>query len=175
MARRRRDGRRVNENLLFIAFSPSVIFLRKMTAPSSEGACVGQPQGLSLRYDIKFNLILPENIFVFVSSTAGAIRLPHTVGYISNSFKTPYINKNRLSLMRKPAFLLNLMRLFNEQNTCCKEHLRKIIGYNIENLERFALDLSAEHKYCKRRIGENEQQCAEHKRNHNRRDISRRL
>ena len=56
MARRRRDGRRNNENLPFIAFSPSVIF-DKMTAPSSEGACVGQPQGLSLRYDIKFNLI----------------------------------------------------------------------------------------------------------------------
>ena len=37
--------------------------------------------------------------------------------------------------MRKPAFLLNLMRLFNKQNTCGKEHLRKIIGYDIENLE----------------------------------------
>ena len=48
MARRRRDGRRDNENLIFIAFSPSVIF-DKMTAPSSEGAYVGQPQGLSLR------------------------------------------------------------------------------------------------------------------------------
>ena len=32
MARRRRDGRRDNENLMFIAFSPSVIFLRKTTA-----------------------------------------------------------------------------------------------------------------------------------------------
>ena len=77
--------------------------------------------------------------------------------------------------MRKPAFLLNLMRLFNKQNTCGKEHLRKIIGYDIENLERFALGFSAEHKYRKRRIGENEQQCAEHKRNYNRRDVSRRL
>ena len=60
----------------------------------------------------------------------------HTVGQGLAPVRSKlHINKSRLSLMRKPAFLLNLMRLFNKQNTCCKEHLRKIIGYDIENLE----------------------------------------
>ena len=38
-------------------------------APSDEGAYVGQPQGLSLRVDIEFNLIAPESsLFLLVCS-----------------------------------------------------------------------------------------------------------
>ena len=78
MARRRRDGRRDNENLLFIAFSSSVIF-DKMTAPSSEGAFVGQPQGLSLRYDIEFNFATAESSNIFANSFGRSKPLPYNI------------------------------------------------------------------------------------------------
>ena len=51
-----------------------------MTAPSSEGAFVGQPQGLSLRYDIEFNLIATVNNYVFVSFLGGSKPPPYAVG-----------------------------------------------------------------------------------------------
>ena len=61
--------------------------------------------------------------------------ISYTMGYISNSFKTPNIKQKQVFPYEKACFFLNLMCLFNKQNTCGKEHLRKIIGYDIENLE----------------------------------------
>ena len=61
--------------------------------------------------------------------------ISYTMGYISNSFKTSNIKQKQVFPYEKACFFLNLMCLFNKQNTCGKEHLRKIIGYDIENLE----------------------------------------
>ena len=49
VARCRRDGRRESNKYQAFVISPSVIFLRKTTAPSSEGAFGGQGLALSLR------------------------------------------------------------------------------------------------------------------------------
>ena len=49
VARRRRGGRREAINIKFLLSLPQSFFRRKMTAPSSEGAYDGQPQGLPLR------------------------------------------------------------------------------------------------------------------------------
>ena len=90
MARRRRDGRRDNENLIFIAFSPSVIF-DKMTAPSSEGAYVGQGQGLSLRLCVIIGLRF------FVLQKIVRVRIPLTIhknkGY-SKCYTLYFLAKN---------------------------------------------------------------------------------
>ena len=40
----------------------------------------GQPQGLSLRYDIEFNLIAAVNNYVFVSFLGGSKPPPYAVG-----------------------------------------------------------------------------------------------
>ena len=72
MARRRRDGRRDNENLVFIAFSPSVIFLRKTTAPSSEGACVCAEFSL-------FTLL--SSLFSLLSSLFSARQYTHPITF----------------------------------------------------------------------------------------------
>ena len=58
--------------MIFIAFSPSVIF-DKMTAPSSEGAYVGQGQGLSLRLCVIIGLSF------FVLQKIIRVRIPLTI------------------------------------------------------------------------------------------------
>ena len=80
VARRRRDERRESNKHQTFVISPSVIFLRKTTVPSSEGACVGQTQGLSLRYDIEFNLTATVNNYGFVSFLGGSKPPPYAVG-----------------------------------------------------------------------------------------------
>ena len=48
-------------------------------APSDEGACVGQPQGLSLRYDIFFNLLTAVSYHISVSFHGGSKPPPYAV------------------------------------------------------------------------------------------------
>ena len=101
MARRRRDGRRDNENLIFIAFSPSVIF-DKMTAPSSEGAYVGQPQGLSLR-------AVRNYLFTFLrlaKDCKGSNPINNLQKNNGTVFTTPY----RYSLAKNPNFNRNYFK-----------------------------------------------------------------
>ena len=69
---------------------PQSFFKRKMTAPSSEGAFVGQPQGLSLRYDIEFNFIAAVNNYVFVSFLGGSKPPPYHVVVCTVSFATAF-------------------------------------------------------------------------------------
>ena len=61
---------------------PQSFFKRKMPAPSSEGAFDGQPQGLSLRHDIEFDLIATDNSYIFANFLGGSKPPPYCVGYI---------------------------------------------------------------------------------------------
>ena len=62
--------------------NPSVIFLfQKNDSSLYKGAFDRQPQGLSLRFNIKFNLIAPESNFIFVSLFGGSKPPPYRVGY----------------------------------------------------------------------------------------------
>ena len=82
MARRRRDGRRESNKYQAFVISPSVIFLRKMTAPSSEGACVRQPQRLSIRFNVFFNLITPNERHISENFLGDSKPPSYRVGYI---------------------------------------------------------------------------------------------
>ena len=87
MARRRRDGRRDNESLMFIAFSPSVIFQKKNDSSLKDGAEAqiefdikfGQGQALSLRYNIKFNFIITVSRYIYVNFLGGSKPPPYRV------------------------------------------------------------------------------------------------
>ena len=51
----------------------------------------GQPQGLSLRYDIFFNLLTAVSYHISVSSHGGSKPPPYTVGYIIQFVLTPHL------------------------------------------------------------------------------------
>ena len=109
MARRRRDGRRDNENLIFIAFFPSVIF-DKMTAPSSEGAYVGQGRALSLRLCVIIGLRF------FVLQKIVRVRIPCCL--INKKTKgtanaIPFILGGEQGGFRRTAVRLRIASLFN--------------------------------------------------------------
>ena len=89
MARRRRDGRRESNKHQTFVISPSVIFLRKTTAPSSEGAFDGQGRALSLRSHIKFNLIAPLVIICWLISSAAASHRPTVLDIFFNLCEAP--------------------------------------------------------------------------------------
>ena len=58
---------------------PQSFFKRKMPAPSSEGTFDGQPQGLSLRHDIEFDLIATDNSYIFANFLGGSKPPPYHV------------------------------------------------------------------------------------------------
>ena len=81
--------------LFQIIKTPSVIFLRKNDSPLKDGAesqiefdidC-GQGRALSLRDDIKFNLLTADNNYIFVSLFGGSKPPPYRVGYIFRSVR----------------------------------------------------------------------------------------
>ena len=67
----------------FICFCkiPQSFFVPKNDSSLYKGACVGQGQTLSLRYDIEFNLITAESSFVFVNFHGRSKPLPYIVRY----------------------------------------------------------------------------------------------
>ena len=69
---------------------PQSFFKRKMTAPSSEGAFDGQPQGLSLRLNVFFNLLTPNNSHISVGFHGGSKPPPYHVVVCVVSFATAF-------------------------------------------------------------------------------------
>ena len=69
---------------------PQSFFKRKMPAPSSEGAFDGQPQGLSLRHDIEFDLIATDNSYIFANFLGGSKPPPYHVVICTVSLATAF-------------------------------------------------------------------------------------
>ena len=61
-----------------------------MPAPSSEGAFDGQPQGLSLRHDIEFDLIATDNSYIFANFLGGSKPPPYHVVVCTVSLATAF-------------------------------------------------------------------------------------
>ena len=68
---------------------PQSFFKRKMPAPSSEGTFDGQPQGLSLRHDIEFDLIATDNSYIFANFLGGSKPPPYHVVVSAENYHIP--------------------------------------------------------------------------------------
>ena len=73
---RRRD---CEVDFIRIYKNPSVIFQKKNDSSLYKGAFVGQPQGLSLRYDIEFNLIATVSYNISTNFHGGSKPPPYNV------------------------------------------------------------------------------------------------
>ena len=66
----------------FVKIPQSFFCSKKNDSSLYKGACVRQPQGLSLRFNIFFNLIVAVNRYIYANFLGGSKPLPYTIGYI---------------------------------------------------------------------------------------------